>query len=327
MSTVQGTVLLIQNDNLQESLLSTAFLSNNIAVRKIKIDDALLPQLHAQLAMINGRVLICADLARLAKDHLIWSQFAHIVNGISKDIGLLATTSKQLLPNKFARAWVMKHGGLELVGSTSPFRLNNSIAPVLEVVRGFFGATPSTDRLRDYADALLNSAATEDDFYAKHHKTWARLEALGQSPEAIVEAMAVSAQVSSEDRTYMLKKYPNCFIGTDACKWLIENMGVSANQALEIGELLRAMGYLYHVAKQQPFIDGNYFYRFSVPSQNSTMIDIDRIIEEGHLLRGFDIQDRKWRGKTFEKTFVGSEATQWLSSFYTLGVEKALYVG
>lgn len=328
MNTVQGTVLLIQNDKLQESLLSTAFLSNNITVRKIKPDESLLPQLHTQLSMINGRVLICADLARLAKDHLVWPQFAHIVKGISKDIGLLANNSKQLQANTFARLWVKKHGGLDLVGSTSPYRLNDSIAPVLDAIHSFFGIETNTDRLRNYADALLSTSAIEtEDPFAKHHRTWARLEALNQSPEDIAESMSRSDQVRSEDRTFRLKKYPNCFLGSDAAKWLEDHLGLSSTQALEVGELLRAIGHLYHVAKEQPFLGSHFYYRFSLPSQNSSMIDIDRIIEEGHLLRGFDIQDRKWRGKTFPKTFVGSEATKWLASFYTIGTDRALYTG
>ena len=94
-----------------------------------------------------------------------------------------------------------------------------------------------------------------------------------------------------------------------------------------MGELLRTMGYFYHVAKQQPFLNGNFFYRFSLPSQAIHHIDIDRIIEEGHFLRGFDIQDRKWHGMNFPKTFVGYEAAKWLATFYGLGMQKALLAG
>ena len=59
-------------------------------------------------------------------------------------------------------------------------------------------------------------------------------------------------------------------------------------------------------------------------SPSDAHINIDRIIEEGYLLRGFDVKDRKWHGLTFQKTFVGNEAAKWLSTFYGLGMQKAL---
>jgi Domain found in Dishevelled, Egl-10, and Pleckstrin (DEP) len=324
---MQGTVLLIQDNKLQETLLSTAFLSNNFSVRKIRKTEALLPQLHNEMAKIKGPVLVCADLARLAKDNLIWPQFAQIVKGISKDSGLLATTSKQLMPTAIERNWIKKHGGYDLIGNISQHRIQQSFTPLFNVARDFFAIEPDMVRLNDYLNVILNSSGEDECYFCNYHKIWARLEGLGQTPDTIAELMQKSPTVASQDRTYRLKKYPSCFLGSEANQWLSETLGLSSNQAVEIGELLRAMGYFYHVVKQQPFLNGNFFYRFSLPSQSMQLIDIDRIIEEGHLLRGFDIQDRKWRGIAFPKTFIGSETTKWLATFYGLGMQRALLTG
>jgi hypothetical protein len=324
---MQGTVLLIQDNRLQETLFSTAFLSNNLSVRKISKSDALLPQLHHLLATINGPVLVCADLARLAKDNLIWPQFANIVKGISKSSGLIATTSKQLMPTAIERNWVKKHGGYDLIGNISQHRVLHSFARVLNVAKDFFAIEPNMVRLNDYLNVILNSSGEDECYFCGYHKTWARLEGLGQTPDSIAELMAKSPAVPSQDRTYRLKKYADCFLGSEANQWLSETLGLSSNQATEIGELLRTMGYFYHVVKQQPFLNGNFFYRFSLPSQSMQLVDIDRIIEEGHLLRGFDIKDRKWRGILFPKTFIGSETAKWLATFYGLGIQRAVLTG
>jgi Domain found in Dishevelled, Egl-10, and Pleckstrin (DEP) len=324
---MKGTVLLIQDNALQETLLSTAFLSCGLSVRKIRKDEPLLPQLHSQISAIKGNILVCADLARLAKDHLIWPQFALIVNGISKDIALLANTSKQLMPTGMERNWIKKHGGYDLIGNVSQHRVLQSFSPILSIVQAVFAIEPDMSRLSDYFKAILNASGEDECYLCKYHKTWARLEGLGQTPDVIAQMMAQSPEVQSQDRTYRLKKYPNCFLGSEANAWIAKTFGLSANQAMEVGELLRAMGYFYHVVKQQPFLNGNFFYRFMLPSPSNALIDIDRIIEESQLLRGFDVQDRKWRGLVFQKTFVGSEAAKWLATFYGLGMQKALLTG
>jgi hypothetical protein len=327
MMATQGTVVLIQDNALQETLFSTAFLSNNLSVRKVRKDQALLPQLHDQLSKIKGPVMVVADLARLAKGNIIWPQFTSIVNGISKNIALLANTSRQLIPSGAERAWIKKHGGYDLIGNVSQHRIQQSFTPTMAIIKEFFGIEPDMLRLRDYFSVILNASDEDACYFCHYHKIWARLEGLGQTPEVLAEMMAQAGGVASQDRTYRLKKYPNCFLGTEANAWLGDTLGISANQAVEVGELLRTMGYFYHVVKQQPFLNGNFFYRFSLPSQATHHVDIDRIIEEGHLLRGFDIQDRKWRGMDFPKTFIGTEAAKWLATFYGLGAQKALLAG
>lgn len=324
---MKGTVLLLQDNPLQEALFSAAFLSTNLAVRKIRKDQSLLSQLHSQLSTIKGPVLIVADLARLANDNLIWPHFSSIVNRISKEIGLLANTSKQLLPTSIERDWIKKHGGHDLIGNVSQHRIQQSFTPTMNIIKDFFGIEPDMQRLRDYFSVILNASDEDECYFCPYHKTWARLEGIGQTPEILAEMMAQPAGVASQDRSYRMKKYQHCFLGSEANEWLANTLGMSTNQAVEVGELLRAMGYFYHVVKQQPFLNGNFFYRFSLPSQATQQVDIDRIIEEGNLLRGFDIRDRTWRGMNFPKTFIGNEAAKWLATFYGLGMQKAVLAG
>jgi len=67
------------------------------------------------------------------------------------------------------------------------------------------------------------------------------------------------------DRSYHLKTYPACFVGSEAVDWLVQNWGArSREEAVQLGQRLRAEGVFEHVKDiTKPFLDGYYFYRFT----------------------------------------------------------------
>lgn len=71
-------------------------------------------------------------------------------------------------------------------------------------------------------------------------------------------------QIPVMDRTFLLRKYPNCFTGSDAVQFFIRNrFATSEHEALCIGNALLKAGLFRHVKNQYLFRNGLYFYRFA----------------------------------------------------------------
>ncbi|KAL6042214.1 vacuolar membrane-associated protein iml1 [Balamuthia mandrillaris] len=84
--------------------------------------------------------------------------------------------------------------------------------------------------------------------------------------KAIVEQMSDTRNggVELKNRRYFFKTYNNCFLGSEAVTWLVDNVPLleSREQAVQFGQMLMNNGYIYHVTNSHPFGDSNYFYVF-----------------------------------------------------------------
>lgn len=65
-----------------------------------------------------------------------------------------------------------------------------------------------------------------------------------------------------QNRRYRFRNYSNCFVGSDAVKWLVGRLEVNEIEALRVGQQLINAGYIHHVLDQHPFKNSYYFYRF-----------------------------------------------------------------
>ena len=70
--------------------------------------------------------------------------------------------------------------------------------------------------------------------------------------------------VKLEDRTYLLKTYKKCFIGSEAVSYLSEHLNLNRSIASKLGELIRQLGVFHHVVDDHIFIDGYFFYYLKV---------------------------------------------------------------
>ncbi|MFW5967536.1 MAG: FAD-containing oxidoreductase [Persicimonas sp.] len=88
------------------------------------------------------------------------------------------------------------------------------------------------------------------------------LDASSLDLEELVERLRENVEIT--DRTYRLKTYQDCFVGQEACQWMIE-AGVAADrqQAELIGNLLLDAGVFHHVLRDHDFKDEYLFYRFA----------------------------------------------------------------
>lgn len=76
--------------------------------------------------------------------------------------------------------------------------------------------------------------------------------------------------VAVQDRTYMLRNYAACFVGSQACDWLVGHLRCTRKEAIRFGRLMVEYGQIHHVTHQHRFADAELFYRFS-PSRADLM--------------------------------------------------------
>jgi len=82
--------------------------------------------------------------------------------------------------------------------------------------------------------------------------------------------------VECKNRKYHLKTYSNCFIGSEAVDWMVENLNVSRATAIELGQKMINMNFFVHVVeKDKPFLDEFLFYRFVPPNAEGPTITPD----------------------------------------------------
>ena len=90
----------------------------------------------------------------------------------------------------------------------------------------------------------------------------------------IAIADKLQRNVEVRDRTYHLKKYPQCFVGSEAVDYLVEsNLAPSREDAVRIGnDIMAAVGIFEHVCQEHDLQDGYFFYRFIDPQPVTTMM-------------------------------------------------------
>lgn len=77
-----------------------------------------------------------------------------------------------------------------------------------------------------------------------------------------------------KDRKYLMTTYPQCFVGSEAVTFMVENgITSSRSDAVELGKLLMAADVIRHVTNDHEFKDENKYYSFSadLPSHGAKM--------------------------------------------------------
>ncbi len=80
--------------------------------------------------------------------------------------------------------------------------------------------------------------------------------------EEIVNKMRGDNGIEIKDRRYLLKVYPKCFVGSDLVDWMMDNLSISLEQAIKIGQQLIDKKIIRHVHDQHDFENKYLFYRF-----------------------------------------------------------------
>ena len=68
--------------------------------------------------------------------------------------------------------------------------------------------------------------------------------------------------VTVADRNFRTRRYPQCFVGTEAVDWLRTTLGVGHADAVTFGRTLGNLCLVRHVYDEHYFVDQDYFYKF-----------------------------------------------------------------
>lgn len=91
-----------------------------------------------------------------------------------------------------------------------------------------------------------------------------------------VDAAAVWSMLNLElpkltaTRHYMGTAYPSCFVGEDAVTLLSRSFGIDRVDAWLLMHRMAQWGFIEHVARARPFIDGHFFYRWTVANDGES---------------------------------------------------------
>ena len=80
--------------------------------------------------------------------------------------------------------------------------------------------------------------------------------------DELVSTMRNVGGISIKDRTHNLKKYSKSFVGSEVVTWFKENLELSTEEAIRLGQKLIDKKIIHHVLDQHQFENVFLFYRF-----------------------------------------------------------------
>jgi hypothetical protein len=186
--------------------------------------------------------------------------------------------------------------------------------------------TSESHSMLDLVAQLTWTASVSADVLSRHYSAM-QVKPDSASPRGIIRKLtgltaetlcsAVTSHVKALDRTYHLKSYPSCFLGTEAVDWLTGQYTASRDQSIALGCALQALGMLHHVTHEQAFADAPNFYRTAASTaaeQCKPGLVLKQLTSKG----GVAVKDRTYLSKLYPNCFVGSEAVDWLCKFHKM---------
>ena len=127
-----------------------------------------------------------------------------------------------------------------------------------------------------------------------------------RSPEKLVEMLLDGREgLAVQDRSYHFKKYPACFVASDAVAWMVAKLRLAPTDAIAVGQALGALGLLYHVEQKHLFDNQPWFFRLAV-SRSANILGYDETVK---VLRAkLAIADRTYLGAAYPNCWVGAQA-------------------
>jgi Domain found in Dishevelled, Egl-10, and Pleckstrin (DEP) len=228
-----------------------------------------------------------------------------------KRVFLVQAPRAQLLPQM--RTWVQSLGFADILPEIEPGVLGT-------------GANSPAQRMAAIAHVAFNA------LQAARYFSGMGLQPEQTSPRGLIrrqtgldaESLAHlwASSVRAIERNYRLKRYPACFLGTEAVAWASKHFALSTPDAVSVGQALQDLGLLHHVTHEHDFKNAGYFYRTGISNT------VDRIPLRDCLRAmvgpdGLVIADRSYRGTRYPACFVGSQAVAWAAAYYRIAPHQA----
>lgn len=310
-----------------EALLSAALAAHDIAVSDVPPSAHLETQITLCAAADPEPPLCVIDLAVLAQLHTGVASFCAWRSARCPAARMVLMCADRHFIRPEERAWARSHGALDLLPGCHAQEWQQTLLPGLRVLLDALGIG-SVDEPR--TAAAMKSLPKSLRSAGAYPAAWARLAALRQigiEPARFIEEMRGSDGPVVKDRVYHLKKYEECFVGSEAVEWIVRKTGVERERAVAIGQCLLDLGYLYHVVRGEPFRDGFYFYRFAAETERLATLDLTGLLSRFRSPGGVVIQDRKYHAVTYPACFTGEEAVAWLMGAEGLTHNEAMTLG
>lgn len=205
------------------------------------------------------------------------------------------------------RAWIKTLGFSDLIGEFDARDLEGSLRVVFDLMAMKLELPLlSTGELARYVSAVATTAAQGTPRALIRGQT-------GLSAEQLVALL--NDKLDIQDRSYHLKKYPACFIGSEAVLWMVKRLKLTLEAAVGVGQALGSLGLLHHVEHKHNFSDEGLFFRLAISRVADTK-DLGGAFVA--LQEQLSISDRSYLGTIYPRCWVGSEAVDVICKQYSV---------
>jgi hypothetical protein len=315
------TAVIAQSLGRQDALWRAALQSLGMSVTPLARAESLAELVESPAAARRPADLLVIDLAELEEEGLQLDHFGPACRQTRPEALLVATLGRRLEVSESERRWARAHAAFDLWPGLSMTRASEGTLARLQALAVALGL-PGLD-----LEALQSLRLLADEVAEAEGDVIARLAQCGIDIGEIARRMRGSAGVPLRERRHRVTWYPNCFVGAEAVDWLVRGYGLARDEAVGVGQYLLEHGTIHHVVKEQPFADGEFFYRFSGTAPTLDSIEIDALILRMRAPGGIQIGERSYLGRSYASCFVGREAVDWLCAAYGLAREDAVTLG
>lgn len=315
----------------QESILSAALSAHGIAVDNVPLGAHLQTTVMQAMRAAAEPPLLLIDVAVLAQLALHAAPFCAWHHAHCNDALLYLCCNGMYTVPPQARRWAQSLGARDLLPGWDLAHWRASLAPTLGTLLAALDV--SAPDASDSATArALQALPAMLDHSTQVAQAWRQREVLdrfGTTPDALLAALLQGVTVTT--RRYRMRSYDECFVGADAVDALAgvaKAVGAPHARAdvLPLGQALLELGNIYHVARDQPFRDGHFFYRATAATPRLLALDLNAVIAQLHD-GGVPIGDHKYHGFTYENCFVGARAVRCLRDKFDLSENEAMTLG
>ncbi|KAM3305518.1 putative protein isoform X1 [Capsicum chacoense] len=207
------------------------------------VEKEVSPEAVSPIAM-KGRIILYTRLgcqeSREARRFLHWKRLRYVEVNIdvypSRKLELEKIAGDSVVPRVFFNE-VLIGGWSELKSLDESGKLSEKIEYVVDEVPSF--------------EAPLPPLSGEDD-----------LSSSGSIDELALIVKKMKQAIALKDRFYKLRRFTNCFLGSEAVDFLSEDQYLEREEAVEFGRKLASNLFFQHVLDENVFEDGNHLYRF-----------------------------------------------------------------
>jgi Domain found in Dishevelled, Egl-10, and Pleckstrin (DEP) len=227
-------------------------------------------------------------------------------------IVLIADSAKHLFPED--SSWLEVASNVKLHRAFSLNTLQQTAAQLLTALYGEGDYAADLRRMAPFLKALVVHTKPSPLDQAVEH-------AVDYERAAI--ALFSSHGIAISNRRYRLTVYPEVFLAREACAWMQRALKYSPEQALLAGLAMQDAGLIYHVVREQPFAEEDFFFRHAKYPDNFSWTSF---LNYFFSKEGPQRKDRTYHGKTYTLCLQGQEVFDWMRT-KGLSENEAMTIG